>query len=205
MGIDIRENNDFIYLHCVDFSQINFSYSYLKNVNAGNSVFRGAKFYGNSFCNVQLGHSDLKGSSITNILFIDRLDVAFSTVIQTIAVPLQLVQKLQFEKDRGSRYINFGNGKTFIGSDSADKGHDFFDIGTLNEFIDTLYGFLIYGLKKGKFSVEEIKSWFEFETEDLKSKFYAEFDKLKEYECINTEIEHNDATNVENEIIEVRV
>jgi hypothetical protein len=51
-----------------------------------------------------------------------------------------------------------------------------------------------YGNKKGKFSVEEIKSWFEFETEELESKLYAEFDKLKEYECIDTEIIRNNNT-----------
>ena len=74
-----------------------------------------------------------------------------------------------------------------------------------NDFFNTLNGLLVYGLKKSKFSVEEIKSWFEFETEELESEFYTEFDKLKEYECIDTEIVHNDANNVEGEIIVSRV
>ena len=191
MGIDMRENADTINLQCVSFSGINFSYSYFKNLSAANSIIRNVKFYGNSFCNVELTDGDLSGSSITNILFIDHLDIAFSTVIQTITVPLQLVAKLM---NRGpGRYTNFGNDKTFIGSESV----DFFvrsDFIYQSEFYNTINGFLIYGLKKGKFSVEEIKSWFEFETEELKSKFYAEFDKLKEHECIVTEIAHNDVS-----------
>ena len=87
----------------------------------------------------------------------------------------------------GHQYINLGSNKTFIGND--------INVSFIDNFFNILNGLFIYGLKKGKFTVEEIKSWFDFETEELKDKFYAEFDKLKCYESIDVDLTDDDTVN----------
>jgi hypothetical protein len=95
-----------------------------------------------------------------------------------VLVPMQLANIFNHEN---ATYINFGVIKTFIQNDGMESLFD----RCFDDLFGTLNGLLIYGLKNNKFSVEEIKSWFEFETEELKNKFHTKFDELKSYECLD--------------------
>lgn len=190
MGINMRENNHTILLSNNNFNYIDFSYSYLRNINAISSDFRNTRFYGNNFFDIDMVCCLLAYSSIENIIEIKNFRTGISVIHSNILMPIQLANKIG-----NVTYVNFGSNKTFIGNGTF----SFIDDRNFNEFFNILNGLLIYGLKKGKFTVEEIKSWFDFETEELKDKFYAEFDKLKGYEGLNADITDDDTVDAQDE------
>ncbi|NIM10712.1 MAG: hypothetical protein GTO45_01895 [Candidatus Aminicenantes bacterium] len=71
----------------------------------------------------------------------------------------------------------------------ANLGSDYcyikaFDI--TDSIFKTLKGLLVYGLQNQLFTVAEIKTWFQFESEDMKKIFFQKIDELKKFEVKKT-------------------
>ncbi|MCK5055965.1 MAG: NACHT domain-containing protein [Candidatus Aminicenantes bacterium] len=168
-GIDMRKNADSINLSNLNLSNLNFSYSYLKKIVAKNSNLDRSKFNFSSFDDFDIKFSQIRQVNFNEIKSIDgNFDIQFTSIIWGAFTPDLLCKKFHC-----NRYANFGISTSFFQRD--------YHL-VINEIFNSLQGILIYGLQKKLFEIEEIKTWFKFESEDDKKEFFAKIDELKKYE-----------------------
>jgi len=161
-GINMTDNTSEIILSGCRLFGIDFSYSYFKKL-----IFT---------------YADIRNSQFFNLRSTNSFNIAFAIIDQNVLFPIQCAWLLNSEEP--SRLCNFGAQKTYIGG--YVNGTLVIEISCL---VNTLKGLFIYGLKKGLFSIKDIKSWFEFETQELEEKFFKEMGDLSEYQVLKIEIQ----------------
>ena len=166
-GIILTNDRDYD-LSQMNFSSLNFSYSILKKLLMSHSNFQHTNFDNSILKNVQITGSRLIDSSFENIE-IEVLHIGHSLLSYNVLIPIQLAN-IFFDR-RGS-YINLGISKTYISNEENELYY--------KDIFDTLKGLLIYGLKNNLFDILEIKSWFDYGSDEDRKEFESLIDGLKD-------------------------
>jgi hypothetical protein len=175
-GIDMRDTEERINLSHLTLSGIDFSYSYLKYLNAEYSKLDHCRFNNSSFRACSFAICTLFETTFSEINRIeDYLRIELGD-IYGVKIPPILCHILG--KEAHQSYVDLGSSLSTLGAKLFKGYHiDIFKI---------LEGFLIYGLQHQLFTVEEIKTWFQFESEEDKKEFFQKIDGLKKYEVKKT-------------------
>ncbi|WP_417354217.1 NACHT domain-containing protein [Flavobacterium sp.] len=168
LGINMTNNKIDIELIHYNFSGINFSYSYFKNIRCWNTNFSGCKLDNLSFINNNIVTSLFMDTSIQNIQEIKNLYMHYCI---TGATELRLLEAFHTTNLYQTDILE--KNKSLISP--IDISEDF------NVF-KTISGFMVYGLKNSFFTIKKIKEFFHFENENVKKEFFKLIDSLKEFE-----------------------
>jgi len=144
---------------------LNFSHSVLNNINLYKAECVGTNF---SFClfgKVSFFYANLSHARFDNIDF-KNIDLRRAKVSPYIFVPFQLIS--HFLKEDSTKDIR----KTLV---YETRNHP----KVTSELFRTLRGFLFLGIKNKLFTSPEIKSWFDYETEEDRKKFESLIDSLE--------------------------
>ena len=156
MGINMSDNTNQVVLACCSLVGIDFSHSYFENLT--------------------FMYSDIRATVYLNMHSLSNFDLAFTHIGQNIQTPIQLARLVDHgHAEEG--WSNFGSEKTYIGKESIAIGSM-----CINQITHTLKGLFIYGLNNKLFTIEDIKSWFEFETEEIAKQFFKEVGDLSQYQ-----------------------
>lgn len=170
-GIDMRKNESILNYELINISGVNFSNSYLKNLQIENSVITRCNFSNSTFSCFSISDSNVTGSNFDNISInendsklIDKVEfggyfnLSFCLFSQGILFPTRLNNIL---KGRDTGIINFGSNYSVI---SIDFDPQFFE-----SYLLPLKGIFSYILEKG-YDADFILSSFKFESDrDKKS------------------------------------
>lgn len=175
-GIDMRANKDRINLSYLSLDGIDLSCSYLKGLDGTHSSLMYCSFNNVALEDINIGLSKLTASSFSNIKCVKKsFCIDICELAQGVYIPEGLAKS--FWKSSGYGYQ--GNPKTSF--HTRTRGFDNFQ-GILNLVFFTLEGLLIYGLQHQLFTIAGIKTWFQFESEEVKKEFFKKIDALKKYE-----------------------
>ncbi len=170
----------------LNLSGLNFSYSKLANISMSEAFLYNVNFNHCFFGSVDLHNTELRASTFDNIEiqdedskenipFLGKFEIGISKLSQYLFIPFQLANLISERgRDERSGYINFGAQKTFL----ADNKY----IGDRLEYeviFNTLKGLFVLGLKNKYFTIKDIKSWFDYETEEGRKEFEEMIDTLK--------------------------
>ncbi|MCK4764081.1 MAG: NACHT domain-containing protein [Candidatus Aminicenantes bacterium] len=181
-GIDMRENKDEINLSRLRLSGLDFSFSILKNLSISDSFSSSCSFNCVDFENFDISSSYIYGAVFHDIKSIKgnfRLD--FCSLAPGTYVPQLLSER--FSKGES---FNFGINTSFFSTSTT------FPKILLNEIFRPIVDLSIYGLQHSLFTIDEIKTWFEFESKEDKKIFFEKIDKLKKYEVKKKESEERE-------------
>lgn len=160
-GINLNASKD-ISFQSQKITNIDFSYSILKNCNLTSNLAVRVVFDSCVFDNVDLRDSYLSGTSFNKITIVDKgLNLEFAQIQPYYFLPKQLIETLV---DR--TYMGYKYQENYI-LDNLNK----------NTFL-TLKGLLLYGLKNNFFDISEIKSWFEYQKDKDRKEFETLIDGL---------------------------
>ncbi len=162
MGINMQGNKNRIVLSGNCPIGIDFSYSYLEDL---------------SFI-----QANISSSVYFNLKSVNKFELAFSCIGQNIQIPIQLARMID-HGDSISGLVNFGPEKTYF---SEYSGH------SMPYIILPLKGLFIYGLKESLFTIEDIYSWFKFETKELEETFSKEIGDLTKYQPLKLEMKNDE-------------
>ena len=185
-GIKMNQESR-ISMESLNMANLDFSFSYLQNIEMYHSSICDTNFNNCTFKNVSMNNVDLRQATFDNINMTNEfdLDLSLSILAQYVFIPHQLADLLRnMSKKNSMKMINYGYPKVFLSGDSyrgknAVVMDDYLD--ELEHIFRTLNGLLIFGLKKNLFNLKEIKSWFEYENEEVKKRFEALINGLKNY------------------------
>ena len=167
MGIDMSENEDIVDYSRRSFEAIDFSFTKFKNFRADASNWKYCLLSNNTFDCFDINSSLLFGARLANIRKIKgKFGIGLSQFVPNVILPVGMASSLYSDH---FRYFNQGNTKCFI---SAFKEFHY-------NIFDVLEGLFEYGFKNELFTVDEIKSWFQFETEENKKDFFEKVDSIK--------------------------
>lgn len=177
-GIQMKNTNE-IDLRRSNCCFIDFSYSFLQNLSMSDSDVAEVTFNHCTFNNVSLTSSELQNTTFNNINILGEVFyIGFSQIRYGVFIPRSLANSFlnissieTVPDDEG--YSNIGYKKTFLNF-SKGEGESI-----ANKIFNTLEGLLQFGLNKNFFTLEEIKTWFEYKRKKDKEKFEALLDTLK--------------------------
>lgn len=178
-GIQMKNNNSSINLECLNFANIDFSYSYLQNLDMSYAMVDHVDFSNCIFKNISLQSTRLINTKFHNIDILgERFEIGFAQFGHGILIPNTFancfLNMCQYKNNstKYSQYINYNSSKTFLSSQID-------EFNAINEIFNTLKGLLQFGLSKDFFTLKKIKAWFEYERKEDKKKFEALIDTLK--------------------------
>ena len=158
-GINLKQKET-LRMSTLLFAKLDFSYSNLKNLELYGSTFWETNFTSCTFENINFYRSTFNYSNFDNINILS--DNKFNSILigRNVLLPKQLAYYLNSK--RKPKLKN----KTVL------------DEGNIDIFVP-LRGLLFYGLQKKFFDIPEIKSWFEYETEEDRKEFESLIDGLE--------------------------
>jgi len=181
MGINMKESKELVSYDHLKISNVNFSYSYLKNLYVENSVMRDCDFSNSTFDLFEINKSDISFTKFDNISVLEnsnligehRFDGNFSLTFCFISQGVLFPRKLNnILKGYDHGIVNFGSDYTII---DTERGPHFFET-----YIAPLKGLFEYIISKGV-EADFILSSFKFEideSEDAKNSIEQQFTKL---------------------------
>jgi len=179
-GIDMRENEDRIDFSFSNLCRIDFSYSYFKYFSATFSNLNLCLFNNTCFIDCNLEFSFFNGTNFSQIKLIEGyLNIELGN-IQGILIPTRLCEELNCGRNL---YKNFGSRASILGDLNI----------SIERAFTTLKGLLIYVIHHKSVTVNEIKTWFQFESEEVKEKFFQKIDALKKHEVKKRKSKKNKA------------
>jgi len=166
VGIKMNQEEEIGFAGC-SAQGINFSFSQLKNLQMHYSSLYETNFSNCSFIDVGMIGSNIERAKFDNIIEIDNLGIGFVLLFQDIMIPTELTERFKNSaKERGT-WVTMQKNYKIINYASFGV-HDYF-----NNVVMTLRGLLMYGLKSGFFSMEELNNWIEL-SEETKNKILEE-------------------------------
>lgn len=176
-------NTEYINFSTLNLSNLDFSYSNLCNIRISNSSLYSVNFSNCRFNNVEMVSCSLMSAIFDNMSIAttkrNSLNIGMSTLTQYVFFPYKLVNSINnMSSDFDSGFTNHGAKKTFLsaGYGEAEVGKKNFR-GILIIF-KTLKGLLIFGLNNKLFDINDIKSWFDYEYDEIRSEFEELIDSL---------------------------
>lgn len=177
IGIKIKNIHE-MYFSNLNFSDIDFSYSFFHNFELGDTNLSSVSFNQCVFHNVFLSGCQLRDTTFNDINILgEYFLIGFSQIRSGIFIPKCLADCFaemctikSLSKNGG--YVNYGSSKTFL---NFSNDHE-----VSSEIFNTLKGLLQFGLNKRFFTIQNIKSWFDYEREEDRETFEALIDTLKE-------------------------
>ncbi len=187
-GLNMERNEKYISLGALDLGEMSFNNSYLKNLAIWSPRLFGCDFTKVTFESVEFFHSlcmcvtfdDIKviGKGLT--LYESRLFVG------GVIIPVKICELLQLGQPS---YLDFPN--TFIGKSLDIPVTETGNPGYVDIF-NTIRGLLVFGLKNKYINdTNEIKGWFDFDDEAIKTEFHEMIDTLKIHERKKTKPKKN--------------
>lgn len=178
IGIKIKDIHEIMYFSNLNFSNIDFSYSFFHHFELVETNLSNVSFNQCVFDNVLLSVCQLRYTTFDDINILgEYFLIGFSQIRSGIFIPKCLADcfaemcNIESSSKNGG-YVNYGSSKTFLNFSDNDE--------VSSEIFNTLKGLLQFGLNKNFFTLEDIKSWFEYERDEDKEKFEALLDTLKE-------------------------
>lgn len=163
MGLDMRPNTNTIDLAKYNFDGIDFSYSYFKYFKSWGTNWSRCIFNHCSFINISFITSFFYSSTFANIIEMDSNIYFANCEINPGGIKLLDLFKtrnmITFDRKEKSWYVN----RVDI------EGDDIFL---------TISGFIIYGLKRAIFTIDDIKNRFKFDSKRTKKIFYEKLDLI---------------------------
>ncbi len=179
IGIKMKES-DVANLDNLNLSDIDFSYSEMKNISMASSNLDRTFF---NYC--QFSHTNMSQCSFHNTIFNniqslgDGFHIGLSKLPYYILFPIQLADIFlnMGNKGNGPTYANSGNMKTYLSFNrSYNEEHKAHDASLL---FNTLNGFFIYGIKENLFNLNDIKKWFQYKSPKDRKVFEDLIDTLQ--------------------------
>jgi cytidylate kinase len=160
--IGIECSGDSINMSHSDLSDIDFSYSNLRNIDFRYSYFEHTNFSNSTLEDIDFSHSIIGYSIFDDITLFGECYFVKCILGSNSLWPNKLIIYNEFKFDN---YLENNKNKTYI-----DESLDIF----------TLEGFFQIALNNGQYSVDEIKSWFEYSNEGNKKIFESDIDRIAE-------------------------
>ena len=177
-GLHFEINDSRMTCSRYNFSQLDFSYSYFRNCNFLHSNFYNCKFHFTTFDNVDLGLTNLGHTSFKEITIVNfGLRLELSQIDQGLLMPYEMCSVFSTKKSR-NLYTNYGTKISVVNSAFVHR-----DIGY--SLYETVGEFMIYGITKGAFTIDEAKSFLIFEGEQ--EVFYSLLEKDLELRKVKVE------------------
>ncbi|HIP51361.1 MAG TPA: NACHT domain-containing protein [Campylobacterales bacterium] len=168
-GINYVNYKKWIYLINYKFTDFDFSYSTLgilcmDESHLSRCKFNNCKFSSVLFQNTRFSKTDFSNVEIENRFILNGSIITAVAITTSIFIPNQLVN---YFEDSNIDYKNIQK----IPTQNKDD---------LNYFFFTLKGLLVHGLKNNLFDIPEIKSWFDYKTNEDRKEFESLIDGLKD-------------------------
>ena len=162
-GIFIEES---VALSDLNLNGLDFSFSVFKKLWLPGTCLWYTKFDNCIFDDINLFRCTLNYSTFNNIIINDKILFGSMLIGSEIQFPRELVKFLRTD-------IKYKNSKvkTLIYKEYKEQV-------TYLHIFKTLEGFLVLGLKKNLFDISEIKSWFDYETDEDRKEFETLIDGL---------------------------
>jgi hypothetical protein len=167
-GVTLKQEGRVFYdFRSLMLNDINFSYSNFKNLGFYGSTLIGTSFNYCKLNNISFYRASLLMTTFDNVLELNNIVFIGALLDTHILIPMQLVEYFDIGLERRYPLYKKLNQKTKI------------FIYDENRIFYTLKGLLIYGLKNNLFDIPEIKSWFDYESEEDREMFEGLIDKLE--------------------------
>ena len=165
-GLDMSSCEDIFELRCLHLEGVDFSHSYLRNLDAFGVNLRKCQFINTIFDDVDFRFADLTGSRFLNISTVKgNLELFYSRSTWTVITPLAFCYKFcpdKYPKDDVTV-------KSFISSPDE-----------IYKILSSLQGLFVYGLENELFTIDEIKTWFHFESKNVEEESFQLIDELND-------------------------
>lgn len=171
MGLNLKNSTTQTDLSEMNLYSINFSYSYLNKVTFEESNLRGCALDFTTLENVDFCFSKLSHTSFKSIKIVDfTVDFTHSIITSGVLMPYGMCQKYWQKRNSVSKdkvplgiYVNYGSDGSILGRDEPES----FDY-----IYHTISELIIHGIMKSVFTINDVKSWFKFESTFERNKFY---------------------------------
>jgi len=176
IGINMQINNSELDLSHFNFDGIDFSYSFFKNIRCWGANWSRCTLNHCVFSDAHFITSLFIGASVNNIKKIEESFYMSNCDLNTSG--FKLLGSLNFLNMKNNEIYSGHEKKSKTLIRSLDLEPDF-------DIFKMISGFLIYALQNSFITINVIKRWFEFESEEDKKLFNDKINSLKEYEGNN--------------------
>jgi uncharacterized protein YjbI with pentapeptide repeats len=174
IGMDMSKNDSILNLSCYNFDGLNFSYSHFKHLTSWGANWSRCKLDNCKFEKFSLVTCLLFGASFNSIINFEDCDISNCEVTHSTIKLLDV-----FPQSINGGYDVKGRLKHRPMIYLTDLQKD-----GIVDLFTTLSGFIVHGLKKSFFKIEEIEKLFDFEGEETKATFLKRLKPFRKYQTI---------------------